>query len=438
MALNGDAVNQDAQQKLARVSGKIFEIFRAAVEKTINMGNASLQAWNKSREKQKLLESYGITREFEKYLKDGGRMRSIDVHQKDYLDFAREMKKVNVPFLTSTIAGDDCLCVRFRETDAERVEMAIESLKRSRMKETEMSVEDFTRANVASNIFSVEGITLVELELIRHFAERYGFQFAAEATLDDDNCKVYFCDKNKMDQILKDVAWQLTGERGPLVKEQIEYRIAGRTKSHELLTAQDLVKEYYIVSKVQPDHFLQISSDDIQLYKDGKMVTSIARGSEGAYERTIAAQAGIKEPVILEKEEWESRERQAIIETRQQIGALGVPATEGLIQEARERERKALEVYNLKLSLDNSYSLQFNNSLTDETVSYVQFYEIECVNDRFEEGIQHAASASEYLANKKLQVKEEQNIEKEATISYEAERNANREYVPYGKDSRSF
>ena len=76
--------------------------------------------------------------------------------------------------------------------------------------------------------------------------------------------------------------------------------------------------------------------------------------------------------------------------------------------------------------------------MTDPTISYTQFFQTECQNDRYEEGIAHAAAAAEYLNNKKIEVHEKYSERTENQRDEEISRSLKeqQETVRYGTDSR--
>ena len=438
MALNGDAVTADANRKMNRAASKMLNIMVTAMEKGAGAAASKLQKGEAEREKHKLLDSYGITKEFQKYMDKGGKMKSVFVHKSDYLDFAEQMKNQNTPFITATVVGDDSYCIRYRDCDSEKVEEAIKMLIEARKLETEMSPERFTEKYAGKGVYSIEGIDMVELELIRHYAAQKNFQFAAVAVEDGSVCKILFNDKAKMDDILKNMGWQLTGEQGPKVREEIEYRIAGRENSRAILTREDLEQEYFIVSKDQPGNYLHLTADAVEMYKDNKVVSTLQRSVPDCYERSLKAVAELKNPVAVNQKEWESAQRDAIIANRKEIIPSGPSAAERVVEETNAKEQQARDVYDLKLSLDNSYSLQHENPMTDPTISYTQFFQTECQNDRYEEGIAHAAAAAEYLNNKKIEVHEKYSERTENQRDEEISRSLKeqQETIRYGTDSR--
>lgn len=413
MALNGDSVVADGERKVSEASHKMLHLLNEAMEKGAGALVGKMQSMAAQKEKQKLMESYGVTKEFQKYMADGGQMQSFMVHKKDYVEFAQEMKKRDVPFLTSQVLGDDCYSIMYRETDKDKVELSIKAFEANRKIETEMTPERFEEKYAGHGIYSIEGIDLVELELVRHYAAQSNFQFAVQAIDDGSKCKILFSDKTKMDNILKKAAWQLTGERGPIVKQQIEYRIAGRESSNRILTQEEAEKEFYIVSKLEPSNYIHITANDLELYRDNKVVTTIAHDDAAYYDKAAKALSGMDEPVVLNEQEWMSNQRREIIEARQEVIPTGTSAADRVAEEIQLNDYRAWEVLDNKLSLDNSYSLKYDNPMTDPTISYSQFFETECSNDRFEEEIAHAAATATYLYEKKLEVKEEYAPERE-------------------------
>ena len=407
MALNGDGVVAEGERKAGEASRKMLRLLNDAMEKGAGALVGKMQGLAAQKEKQRLMESYGVTKEFQKYMANGGQMQSFMVHKKDYVDFAQEMKKRDVPFLTSEVLGDDCYNVMYRASDKDKVELAIKAFEASRSIETEMTADRFCEKYAGRGIYSIEGIDLVELELIRHYAAQSNFQYAVEAIDDGSKCKILFSDKAKMDSILKKAAWQLTGERGPLAKQQIEYRIAGRESSNRILTQQEAEKEFYIVSKTEPSNYIHITANDLELYKDNMVVTTVAHDDAAFYDKAVRALCGMDEPVILAEDEWMSKQRCEIIEARQEVIPTGASAADKVAEEIKLKDYRAWEVLDNKLSLDNSYSLRYDNPMMDPSISYSQFFETECSNDRYEDEVAHAAAAATYLYEKKLEVNEE-------------------------------
>lgn len=407
MPLNGDAVVQDGQRKMNMVSHKLLHLLNDALEHGAGLIAGKIQSAQREAEKLKLMESYGVNEEFRNYMKKGGQMSSLNVSIKDYLDFARECKKRDVPFMTITTLGKDFYTVCYRATDAEKVERSIKAFEEGRALETEMTPERFEEKYAGRGVFSVSGISLVELELIRHYAAENNFQYAAEAINDGNECKILFNDKAKLDEVLKKMAWQLSDtERGPLEREQIEYRIAGRNHfNHEL--CEDAAKEFYIASKQEPTSFVHVTVNEIEVYKDNKSLTTISRSDADAYEKAVTAMANMKEPVMLEADEWASRQRLAIISARQEVIPTGLSAADGVAQDLDEKERQAWEVMNRKVSIDKAYGWDESSPKENTVSKYNDTFKAEFINDGFEKETEHAAEAAAYLYNKKLVVEEE-------------------------------
>ena len=317
MALNGDSVVAEGERKVADVTHKMLHLLNEAMEKGAGTLVGKIQSAAAQKEKQKLMESFGVTKEFQQYMDSKeGKMQSFMVPKKDYIDFAREMKKRDIPFLTYDVLGDDCYSVLYRDIDKPKVELSIKAFKDIRNLETEMTADRFAEKYAGHCVHSISGITLTELELIRCYAVKNNLQFAAQAIGDGSQCKILFSDQSKMDEVLKKAAWALTGEKGPLVKQQIEYRIAGRESGHRILSQEEAEKEFYIVSKEQPSHYMHITANDIELYKDNKVVTTISHDDAAFYDKSVRALCGMDEPVALSEDEWMSSQRQAIIASR--------------------------------------------------------------------------------------------------------------------------
>lgn len=72
MSLNGDAVVSDSSRKANRVAQKILSLMVVALQKSAGAIESKLQQEEVEKEKQKLMESYGVTKEFQKYMAEGG------------------------------------------------------------------------------------------------------------------------------------------------------------------------------------------------------------------------------------------------------------------------------------------------------------------------------------------------------------------------------
>ena len=404
MALNGDSVVAEGERKVADVTHKMLHLLNEAMEKGAGTLVGKIQSVAAQKEKQKLMESFGVTKEFQQYMDSKeGKMQSFMVPKKDYIDFAREMKKRDIPFLTYDVLGDDCYSVLYRDIDKPKVELSIKAFKDSRNLETEMTADRFAEKYAGHGVHSISGITLTELELIRCYAVKNNLQFAAQAIGDGSQCKILFSDQSKMDEVLKKAAWALTGDKGPLVKQQIEYRIAGRESGHRILSQEEAEKEFYIVSKEQPSHYMHITANDIELYKDNKVVTTISHDDAAFYDKSVRALCGMDEPVALSEDEWMSSQRQAIIASRQEVIPTGNSAADKVVGEVDEKEHPVWQVMEKEMNLADSYGLE--KQMTEQ--SYADQFSAQCVGHDHDDAVVHAAAAAMYLHDKHLTVVDE-------------------------------
>ena len=442
MPFNGDAANADSRRKMLRVMNQLFRVLDSGLRKAEALAVSVAQKHLSEKQKKKMLEAYGVTKEFQKYVKSGGKLKAINVHKNDYLDLVKELKARNVPFISSEIVGDDCYCIRFRADDEERVQMAVQSFTKKRTGRTEMAFDEFSQKYSGQGILSIHGIDPVEFELIRYYADKYRIDFSVDSKKENDY-RILFHDKKGMDKILHDVGWQVSGEQGPRVREQIEYHLAGRANAQRIMKREDLEKEYYIVSQANPKNFMHITADEVEMYMNDN-ATALTGDEQEIYQRELKAIQGMEKPVILTEDEWNQPNRAAIIAAKQEVIPTGPFAVDDhMLQEVKQKERDARLLYDAKLSLDNSFSLKYNNSMTDPTVGFEQFFDVECTNDDHEEELAHAVAAATYLYNKHLEIKEERGIEateheKEEFLRRETERavEQNLDAAAYGLDSR--
>ena len=78
MALNGDSVVAEGERKVADVTHKMLHLLNEAMEKGAGTLVGKIQSAAAQKEKQKLMESFGVTKEFQKYMDSKeGKMQSF-------------------------------------------------------------------------------------------------------------------------------------------------------------------------------------------------------------------------------------------------------------------------------------------------------------------------------------------------------------------------
>ena len=139
---------------------------------------------------------------------------------------------------------------------------------------------------------------------------------------------------------------------------------------------------------------MHVTVNEIEVYKDNKSLTTISRSDADAYEKAVTAMANMKEPVMLEADEWASRQRLAIISARQEVIPTGLSAADGVAQDLDEKERQAWEVMNRKVNIDKAYGLDESSPKENTVSKYNDTFKAEFINDGFEKETGHAAEAA--------------------------------------------
>lgn len=103
---------------------------------------------------------------------------------------------------------------------------------------------------------------------------------------------------------------------------------------------------------------MHITANDIELYKDNKVVTTISHDDAAFYDKSVRALCGMDEPVALSEDEWMSSQRQAIIASRQEVIPTGNSAADKVVGEVDEKERPVWQAMEKEMNLADSYGLE--------------------------------------------------------------------------------
>lgn len=228
---------------------------------------------------------------------------SVNVADRDAKEFDELLKEQGVLFAKADRKDDNCKLYMYLNRDRDKVENATQILQARRGLATELNAKLYFNNLSPDKVHVVEGLSAVELELFRHYARKDGLLFTTISRKEGEMIVCSVEDEKKARKALLYTGWALTGPNGARVREQVEYRLAGRTAIN--IAAEEGSKELYIVSRNDPGSFVHISADDFVVYKHNKQIGAGSRNDPDYYAKCLSSCDALAHPVILTQEQFQ-------------------------------------------------------------------------------------------------------------------------------------
>lgn len=229
-------------------------------------------------------------------------LMNIKIPDEDIEQMKGCMKKNGVLFAVTDLKSDNAKMVLYLDRDSEHMKDAITMYQAQKGLINEITPDLFIKNYKDTNIGVIENVSPVDLELFRHYSKENNILYAALPS--DDGFKILYSDeyKNKVAAALENVSIDLTGTKGPLVKEQVEIRIRGRKAVN--IAVEDAEKEYFIVNGKSPKNFVNLTADGFSYYKNNQAIVTMNRSNPEFMKSAYAAIEGLNEPIVLTKDEF--------------------------------------------------------------------------------------------------------------------------------------
>lgn len=302
---------------------------------------------------------------------------SIFVDNADAKEYESLLKDQGVLYAPVDKQDDNVRMFVFLKKDEEKVKNATTILNARHGQISELRPDLYFRQWSPDNVHVVEGLSAAEMELFRHYAREDKFLFTVVKQKDgymlvsDEN------DRLKVKKTLSNVGWALTGTRGERVRQQLEYRLKGRSALQ--IAAEEGERELVIVSGRNPNNFVRITSEDLKIYKQNKEVSTVPRSDPAFYSKCMANCEGLSSPIILEPDQFHEGM------TREELQNMPTLEMFPEIYEEHIERNTMNEMQNLiamKFSLDNEGNAPAE--LLEPGVSYADFSEFEYITDQEE------------------------------------------------------
>lgn len=300
---------------------------------------------------------------------------SLPVADEDVSLIKHHFKKQGLTFATMDVGFDDMQLFLFASSESRKAELAVMQAQAERGLLSDLNPNMFFDNMESKNIGTISGLNNVELELFRYHAKRNGLLFTSVAE-NGANTVVYDLDTvGKAKKTMSDVLWDITGEKGELVRTQVEHKISNRQAVN--LAFLDGEREYYIVNGNQPENYIHITANDFEYYKKSKKVFDVSRSQVGFMDRAIQAVNGIDNPMLLSKDAFE---RSSDEELQTHISSFMKQSYDAdLLQKAIDEQMDRRINIEEKMSLDDENQGAF--WLFDDSISFSEGAGNEAIND---------------------------------------------------------
>lgn len=291
-------------EQILKASGLAADVIPKALQGLGDFSSTTmsglLDELKKDRDLQKLLGLEGeisMTEMTDIVHRFGERSQAIQIGDADAADYEGLLKEQGVPYAKMDRKDDNCKTFVFLTKDLEKVENATRILQARRGQVTELNPKLYFNGLSPDQVHVVEGLSAVETELFRHYAREEGLLYTLIPKREGDIMVCNVSDAQKARRALLYTGWALTGANGARVREQVEYRLAGRSAMN--ISAEEGERELCIVSKTNSGHYVKITADDFELYKNDKKVSSVPRSDPDFYAKCIATCESLSHPVVM-------------------------------------------------------------------------------------------------------------------------------------------
>lgn len=253
----------------------------------------------------------------------GEQLKNLVIPDEDIEAFKVHMKNNGVLYAVNDLKKDDGKLVFYLKRDDKNMEDAVTIYQASKGLINEINPTLFLKNNTEKEVGVIKNLDEVELELFRYHANKNKLTFAT--IIKEGTIKVLFreSDISKVNETLKGISYDMSEEREPLVRKQVEYKISGRQQIN--LAINEAEKEYYIVSSKNPKNYVKLTDLDYTYYKNDKPISSLNREEVEFGNAVYEKIKGLVDPVCLTKEEFElsTRQKETIIANKTNLYPAG-------------------------------------------------------------------------------------------------------------------
>lgn len=300
--------------------------------------------------------------------------RVADSDVEEYEELLRANK---VLYAKADDRKDNCKIFFVLKDDAARLADIEEAINARRGTMSYVKPEIYFRDIAPKNLQLVQGLDLVEHELFQYYARKAGLLYSE--IQDQDKYTIAFAasDAQKARKALLHVGWDLTGQGGARVRQQVEYRLKGRSAMQ--ISAMEGKREMYIASQRDPSHYVHITAMDCVIYKGANPVGSVERSDPDFYNKCMTMVGELDSPILFEPGTFNPEL------TREEVAHyhnldLHPRDYDTMVEMVRQNE--LINLVAMKTSKDDEHNATWG--LWDPSVSYSEFCGDEYIMDQEE------------------------------------------------------
>ena len=368
------------------VYNKMQNLMKGMLEASGNVGEAFLQVLiaihNKNKEKN---EYKGISdvplKELLKAVRKGDNLMTLSVYDEDAKEFKDILEKTGISkFTMCDLTTDDRKILLFAQSDLEQVKKALSIFYAERGIMSEMEPDAFFTGSKDHNLSMVTGLDDVELEIIRYHSRTEPFPYTVVDTAEGISLLFREEDRKKIDSMLNKVSFALSGEQGPIVRQQVEIKLKGRQEVN--IALEEAERESYIIDKKNPQNYIAVTAEDFTYYKNNKNIESIPRTEKGAPEAVYTRIESLTEPVVISKNEFalSGPEKRKLLESKTAVYPTGFSAMDEDIEKLNlKSHNQETKAYAEKFGI---YSIDNEDNSLDTILSRIQQIQSESNRDQ--------------------------------------------------------
>ncbi len=303
-------------------------------------------------------------------------VRTIRIGDADAKDFEAMLHAEKVLYAKIDMRDDNCKMFMYMDRDEEKLGHVVDALHARRGNVTELAPNLFIQSLQPDKTLTVQGLDNVELGLFRHYARELGVLFTTVSRPDGNMLVIPAEDAEKARRALNHVGWILTGREGERIRQHVEVSLKGRSAIN--ISAEEGTRELYVMSRIRPDNYVKITSEDYKVYKANKQVSTVSRKAESFSSRCIAACEGLTQPVVLSAEEYAEM-------TPEKLSAM--PTIDLFPQDFDDQiemsiQNRLRDLVSQKMALDEEGNTQLD--ISDPSITYAEFAQYEYIADEEE------------------------------------------------------
>ena len=299
----------------------------------------------------------------------------VTVVDSDCQEFEDYLKSHDILYAKMNVKDDNSYLFTFLSSDSVKIEAIENLMKAGRGELTEVRPDMYMNHLAPGTVRIVEGIGSVEMELLRHYAQKDKFVFTVIDRGDSGKTLVFDVkDEPKARKALLHTGWDLTGANGARNRQQVAYRLKGREAIR--MAVEDAERELYIVNKLHPSDYIRISEQDFTTFKNGAPISSVPRGTPGFLDKCMIAAHSMEGAVLLDGDDYHPDLTPADLADRWTLDLF-----DRHYEDLREinRQNGLIALVAQKYGLDNENNATWG--LWDPSVSYSEFANYEFIMD---------------------------------------------------------